>query len=121
MKVRCTKLIDVTGKAQTSSAWLTIGKIYHVLSVELDTDRRWLLRLVGDTEPGIGLFPLQQFEVLSSKIPNTWIIAWNSNGAFELTPNEWHQPGFWERYFEHDLEAIRIFEEEKRKIVIADP
>ena|SRR2546425_9075809 len=121
MKVRCTKLIDVRGSPQLRSNWLTIGNVYHVLSIVLDIHGSWLLRLIGDTHPGVGLFPLQQFEVLSSKIPDTWIITWNSKGVFELTTNAWNQPGFWERYFDNDSEAIRIFEEERRKIVESDP
>jgi len=121
MKVRCTRLLDAFGNAQESSAWLTIGKVYHVLSIILDGHGNWLLRLVGDTAPGGGFFPLHQFEVLTSKIPDTWIVTWNNNGVFELTTNEWNQLGYWERYFENDAEAIRVFEEEKRKIILADP
>lgn len=121
MKVRCVKLLDTRGNPQTHSAWLTLGKIYHVLSVVLGARGIWLLRLVGDTVPGVGLFPLQQFEIVSSRVPSSWIITWNSNGVFELTTEAWNQPGFWERYFEHDAAAIRVFEEQRKMIVEADP
>lgn len=103
------------------SAWLTVGRIYHVLSIVLDIHGRWLLRLVGDAEPGVGLFPLQQFEIVSATIPNSWIVTWNSQGVFELTTKAWNEPGFWERYFDHDFDANREFECEKEKIVAADP
>jgi hypothetical protein len=38
----------------------------------------------------------------------------------ELLPEPWTQPRFWERYYDGDPDAVRIFEEETRKIVGAD-
>lgn len=121
MKVRCTKLLDPLGNPQDKSAWLTIGRIYHVLSIVLDVHGRWLLRLQGDTAPGVGLFPLQQFEVVSAKVPDLWIVTWSGQGAFELTTAAWNDPGFWERYFEHDFAAEQIFERDKSRIIRFDP
>jgi len=76
---------------------------------------------MGDTKPGVGLFPLQQFEIVSAKIPNSWIVTWNTEGVFALTTEAWNEPSFWERYFEHDSIAERTFEQEMRKIIDADP
>jgi hypothetical protein len=121
MKVRCIELIDISGNRQEQSSWLTLGKTYYVLEVVQDVHRRWLLRLVGDTHPGVGLFPLRQFEILSSRIPNTWIVSWNKEGVFELTTKPWSQPDFWERFYNHESGAIRIFEEERAKIIADDP
>jgi len=117
MKVRCTKLIDVEGKSQVSSSWLTVGKIYQVLSIVLDVHGSWLFRLMGDSSPGLGLFPKEQFEIVSAKIPGSWVPTWSENGVFELTPEVWTKVGFWERYFEHDDEAIRQFNLEVEKLV----
>ena len=121
MKVRCTKLISTTGKPQEQSSSLTLGRVYHVLAVSLDTNGDWRLRLVSDSEMRPALFRFKQFEVISDKIPSTWIVSWNENGFFQLTPHAWDQPGFWEKYYDRDPEAIQIFEEEKRKIIEADP
>ena len=121
MKVRCTKLLDTRGNEQARSAWLTLGKTYYVLSVILDVHGRWLLRLMGDTAPGVGFFPLKQFELVSAKIPPSWTVCWNDVGVFELTPEAWRAPEFWERYFEHDPTAMHVFDEEMSKIVAADP
>src|SRR4051812_28786922 len=121
MKVRCTKLLDTLGNPQTRSAWLTVGKVYHVLSVLLDTQGRWLLRLVGDTQPGVGLFSLEQFEVVSPKIPESWVVTWNNAGVFELTTTTWNQVGYWERFFERDASAKAAFDSEMAQIVAADP
>jgi len=121
MKVRCTKLLDTRGAEQAQSAWLTVGKIYHVLSLLQDVHGRWLLRLMGDTEPGVGLFLLEQFEIVSRRLAPMWIVNWNKVGVFELTPETWTAPEFWERYFDHDPAAKRIFTDEVCKIVTADP
>jgi hypothetical protein len=91
------------------------------MTVIFRTQERWLLRLVGDGRNGLALFPLKQFEVVSSKIPATWIVAWDSKGVFELTTEPWNQPEFWTRYYDRDPDAIRTFEEERRKIIEADP
>src|SRR3954469_17358286 len=119
MKVRCTKLIDALGNPQLQSAWLTVGKVYHVLSVLSDAQGRWLLRLLADSQPGVGLFPLQQFEIVSSEIPRSWVVTWNKEGVFELTTTAWSEPGFWERYFDCDPNAQAVFEREMAAIVTA--
>jgi len=121
MKVRCTKLLDTLGNPQTTSAWLTVGKIYHVLSVLLDAQGRWLLRLVGDSQPGVGLFGLEQFDIVSSKIPERWVVTWNREGVFELTTAAWNEVGFWERYFDGDSNAKTVFEREMAAIVAVEP
>jgi hypothetical protein len=121
MKVRCTKLLDTRGNELDRSAWLTIGKVYHVLSVVLDVHGRWLLRLMGDSEPGVGFFSLHQFEIVSQRIPPSWIVTWNEVGVFELTPEAWSASEFWDRFFEHDPEAQRTFKDEMQRIVAADP
>lgn len=121
MKARCTKLLDTLGNPQTRSSWLTVGKTYHVLSVIHDSQGKWLLRVVADSQPGVGLFPLEQFDIVSSKIPERWVAIWNKEGVFELTAAAWNAPTFWERYFEDDSNARAIFEREKASIICADP
>ena len=120
MKVRCIRLLDTSGKPQDKSAWLTIGKIYHVLSVELGSDQKWKLRLVGDGFNGVALFHLEEFEIVTSKIPNSWVMAWGKDGFFELTPETWREPGFWERYYNREPNTVRIFEDERRRTIDAD-
>jgi len=121
MKVRCIKLLDSRGNPQTQAPWLTVGEVYQVMSVILGTDAKWALRLVGDGLNGLALFRLEEFEIVSAKIPSSWIVTWSSKGVFELTTEPWCQSGFWERYYDKDPEAVRIFENERRKIIEADP
>ena len=103
MKVRCVRLLDSKGNPQEQSPWLTLGNVYHVMTVTYGTQEKWLLRLVGDGRNGLALFPLTQFEVVSPKIPSIWIASWNSKGVFELTTEAWNQPGFWARYYDREM------------------
>ena len=121
MKVRCIHLMDSRGKTQERSAWLTIGKTYHVLEVIQDIHHRWLIRLVGDGSNGVALFPSEQFQILSSQVSPTWRISLEKNGYFALSPAAWSQPGFWDRYYDREPNAVRIFEDEMGKIIEADP
>jgi hypothetical protein len=121
MKVRCIKLLDVRGNLQDRSPWLTLGKTYHALTLALDTSNRWIIRLVGDGRNGVALFPLEQFAVVSARVSPSWIACWTSGNLFELAPERWTVEGFWEKYYDMDSEAIRVFEEEKNNIVELDP
>jgi len=121
MKVRCIKLTDSMGNPREKSSRLSIGKTYHVLEVIQDTHHRWLLRLPGDGSNGVALFALEQFEIVSVRIPHIWITKWNVNGGFSLTTEVWGQPGYWERYYDRDPEALKVFDEEKAKITQGDP
>jgi hypothetical protein len=120
MKVRCTKLIDPRGNSLEKSPWLTVGKIYHVLSICVSADGRRLLRLVGDGNNGIALFRLEQFEIVTSKIPDTWIVKY-MKGEIDFTPESWSQTDFWDRFYDGNSDAFRIFDEERKKIIEADP
>jgi hypothetical protein len=119
MKVRCVRLLDPLGKPQVKSSWLTIGETYHVLEIVQDQGR-WLFRLMGDEPNGVALFAREQFEITTSKIPESWVPGWGKDGFFELAPQAWGQIGFWEKYYDKNPEAVRIFEEERRKIISAE-
>jgi hypothetical protein len=121
MKVKCAKLIDSKGNAQERSGWLTLGKVYHVLEVVQDTHGRWLLRMIGDGLSGVALFRLDQFEVVSAKLPDAWMVVWNSKGGFALTTEAWSQVGFWEAYYDKEPAALSKFEDGRRRIVGGDP
>lgn len=121
MKARCIKLIDSKGNVQERSPWLTLGNVYQVLEVVQDAHNRWLLRVVGDGQNGVALFRLEQFEIVSAKMPDAWIPVWNAKGGFALTTEAWSQPGFWDTYYDKDPLALSKFEDARRRIVDADP
>ena len=115
MKVRCIQLVDPLGAVRETSPWLTIGKEYHVLSLIYATGK-WLVRLWTD-DGTVGLFPLQQFEITSPKVSALWIATWNRSGVFELTTRSLAQEGFWDRYYDNEMDAIQIVDGEMKKII----
>jgi hypothetical protein len=119
MKVRCVKLLDSRSRAAERSAWAKIGSVYHVLSIWVEPGQT-RLRLVGE-ESTPALFEPEMFEVISSAIPPNWVITSTTPGCLSLAPDAWNTPGFWERFFDADADAIAVFNEERAKIVAADP
>jgi hypothetical protein len=107
MKVKCVRLLDSPG---IQSHWLLEGKSYDVLSIVMDAHGRWLLRILCESSPGVALFQLEQFEIVDASVPHCWIATWNASGVFELTIREWAHPGFWESYFDGELDAKKLFE-----------
>lgn len=119
MKVRCIKLLDSSGQAAEYSTWAKVGSVYHVLELWFKPARS-RLRIVGE-EPTPALFEPEMFEVVTSVIPPNWVVTSIRPGYFSLAPDVWSAVGFWERYFDAEPEAVAVFEEERAKIIAADP
>lgn len=117
MKVRCTKLFDSRGASQGTSSWLTIGKVYDVLTIEFERQGQWLIRLIGAGKSGAALFPIDSFDVVSSEVSPSWVASWNSDGFFQLAPEKWTQPGFWEQFYDREPEALALFDEEVARLI----
>ena len=71
--------------------------------------------MMGDGQNGLALFKWEQFEVVSSRIPPTWVIFTGPQSTIELTPEPWTLPSFWVRYYDKEPDAVRVFEEEREK------
>jgi hypothetical protein len=111
MKVQCSRLVNPhTGMQERNDAWLTIGKVYDVLSVYFDDQHGLQFRLLG-SQAIPALHHIGQFEVVSTSLPPNWI-AVVSDGVFELGPKRWLERGFWERFFDNVPDAVKAFEEE---------
>jgi hypothetical protein len=69
-----------------------------------------------------GMYPIHLFDIVSNKIPSSWITATGRTRGFYLaiTPERWTERGFWENYFNQDPTAEKIFEEEKQKMFTED-
>jgi hypothetical protein len=119
MKVRCIKLLDSRSRPVERSAWATVGSVYHVLGILVEpTQTR--LRLVGEEETP-ALFEPEMFEVVSPRIPPSWVVTSPRSGCLSLEPEAWSAVGFWERFFDGEPEAIASFKGEQAKIIAADP
>ena len=122
MKVRCSRLINpITHQPEPRSKWVSLGTVYHVLSVSMDERRTIFLRLVGDDGKTPALYDIGDFEIASPVIPPNWIVNYNKNGVFELCPASWSREGFWVRYFDGEGDARQEFEEERQRTIQSDP
>lgn len=106
------------------SGWLTPGKEYVVLSMELYNNSPDEPDSIGDfvayriqvDNTTIVPCPAKIFEVISNKIPASWVIQRDSDQLYSLLPARWSRDGFWEDYYNDEPEALQDFEIEKEKI-----
>ncbi len=55
------------------------------------------------------------------RTPTSWLVTSPKPGCFSLEPEAGTVPGFWERFFEEEPEAVASFAEERARIVADDP
>lgn len=116
MKVRCKKIYNEhTKEYEESSSWLTVGKEYVVLAVEVRQDKVLFL-VASDSNKQPVLQNAIQFEVLNKNIPSNWKIAPEGLALFTIEPAAWQVPGFWEDCHNHEPKALEIYKREARII-----
>ena len=118
MKVKCINIYNEhTKQHQDISHWLTIGKEYVVLSVEI-YDNEVLYLIADDSSNNYpGLHNANQFEVISHKIPSNWQINPGSLSILCLGPKSWEEDDFWDRCYDGDLEALNVYKREASVIM----
>lgn len=96
MKVTCKNIFNEHDKQfQDSSPWITIGKEYIVLEVEIYPGKDILYRLIGDnSDEAPALYDSKQFEIISGKLSSNWKINQLKSGALNLGPESWQPLGF---------------------------
>jgi hypothetical protein len=119
VKVRCVRLLDSRSAPVERSSWLKVGALHPVLSIWIEPDRT-RFRILGE-EAVPALFEPAMFEVVSGVVPSTWRVSVPKAGCMSLSPEPWSEPGFWERFYDREPDAVACFEDERAKIVAADP
>lgn len=117
MKVRCIQVADGFGRSATTSPWVKLGGLYTVLQI-LVAPRRTQFRLCGE-EPRPALFPQEMFSLQSGVIPDGWNITARGD-LLVVGPASWAVPDYWERYFNDEATAVRLFEEARSIAMRAD-
>jgi hypothetical protein len=117
MKVKCLKIYNEhTKKYENESPWLTVGKEYLILAIEV-YNNRVLYLLVGDnTDNSPSLQNALQFEIISEKIPKNWELISGNLCLFILGPKVWRNVGFWESCYNNDPAALEIYKREAKII-----
>jgi hypothetical protein len=122
MKVRCIQLLDEdSGEAIESSSWLSVGRVYHVLSIHMQAGYQLKFQLIGNDGITPAFHSAEQFEVTSDHIPSNWSVSSVAGSHFELAPRAWSSPGFWESYFDGDSDALSLFEREQEAMLEEEP
>lgn len=125
MKVKCIRLLDVFGREVEFSPWLTLGRIYPVMSIEIGPDGKRSYGIVTSDRPGewpnMGGHQSECFEIVSTTVPSNWRSKLNTNGAISIAPEAWQEPGFLEAFYDRDPAAHPIFERERSLILQEDP
>lgn len=124
MKIRCIRLLDSDGNNVEHSSWLTIGKIYHVMSIFVDVKGRRHYGIINRHPEGewpqMGQHFEECFEVVSDVLPSNWL-QWERSEASGVAPAAWQAPGFYEKFSEHDPATYPVFERERDIILSEDP
>lgn len=108
MKALCVTLED----SGDCDSWLTINREYMVFSVLMIPKGPAKLRIVGDDGRTPILVEASRFAMTPQHTPSSWACAIREGGVVEFGPPSWLEPGFWERYFDGDIDAVQHFREE---------
>jgi hypothetical protein len=118
MKIKCKQIInEQTQQSQDTSPWLTLGKEYVVLAIEVYKSKNLYLLVDDSSNQSPGLHDAKQFEVLSHTIPSNWIVNPGELELVTIGPKAWSEPGFWEDCYDHDPKALEIYKREARIIM----
>lgn len=120
MKLLCTCFFnEITKEYQDVNQWLTIGKEYIVLEIEMSVGsaNEVFYRLVGDNDDLMpALYDARQFKIISGKIPSNWYVS-QIGDSKTIGPKTWQELGFWEDCYDYDPAAMEIYRREARIIM----
>lgn len=115
MLVRCVGN-TTEGVRRVSEYWITPGRSYVVLSIEVVPEKPIELRILCN-DGKAGLVDSRLFVTVCDKIPSNWTAMVDDLGILILAPAKWTRIGFWEDYYNGVPQAEEEFELEKNKII----
>lgn len=117
MKVKCQQIINEhIQQQQDKSPWLTIGKEYIILAIEVYPTKNLYLLVDDSSNKSPGLHDAKQFEVLSHGIPSNWSILPGDLEMLTIAPKAWQSPTFWEECYNGNPSALEIYKREAKII-----
>ena len=81
------------------------GKIYEVIGLD------WKTYSIIDEDNEPALYSKKYFNVVDSTIPKEWIWKKFEDNTYVADPPEFSEPGFFERWHEHEESARKIYDE----------
>jgi len=101
MKVKCINCIPID-KADYTYPDLTLGNIYNILAVDIDS-----YRIIGNRGFPY-LYDKRRFEVIDDKLDNEWEKTVTESGRILYNPKEFKEH-LLSKYFDQNIRAINIF------------
>lgn len=109
-----------TGKPESQSYALTVGRSYVVYALGFGDPGTWVYIADDHFADGPRVYPLCLFEIEQGAVSRTWELAVgkrDSEQAQMLAPREWlSMEWFFNRVFDGDAEAVAAFAEMKQRI-----
>ena len=91
--------------------WLTPHTEYLVLAVEASATGENSYRIESEDNRTPALFEAKLFTLVNNRLPTLWIAVQQQDLLLQLMPARWSEDGFWERFFDGDPEACRVYED----------
>jgi hypothetical protein len=117
-------LLDAFGRMAEASNWLTLGRVYHVMGINIASDGKKFYQIVTHEKPGewpnVGYYDSRCFEVLTNFAPSNWRVSVNRDSIL-IGPEAWLGHAFLEAFHDHSPLTMRIFERECEIILQEDP
>lgn len=124
MKVKCVRLLDSVGQEVEFSPWLTLGRVYHVMSIFTNKNGKRCYSIINrhpDGEwPQMGSHQAECFEIVSKIVPSNWHTIDYGNCS-DTSPAAWQEFNFYELFSDHDPASYPIYERERDIILHEDP
>ena len=102
----------ITNESDTKSNWVTIGKDYVVIEILVTPQKIVLFRYLSDDDDYPTLAESILFDSICTKMPSNWEVRLDETGGIHIAPRAWLRSGFWEDYFNGEIEAIKQYEKE---------
>lgn len=94
------------------SGWLVAGREYTVLSIEVNANAHVVYRIRSEDNGQPVLFDAKAFRITDSSLSPVWQVACLEDGSHSFEPEPWSRPGFWEAFFDHDSDTVRVYREQ---------
>jgi hypothetical protein len=117
MRVLCVKIINPATLEEVLEHHAVRMHDEHVVLSILITPERGADFQIIDAHGGPSWWDARMFMSVDASVPPNWTIRVREGGLVELAPSPWLEDGFWERYFDGDVRAITVFEDEKARIL----
>lgn len=117
MRVICQNIISPTTKENLGdqSPWLKKSKEYIVFAMEWSSKFGMMVLLTTEQYDEPRFVPLDGFEVVSQKIPASWVTTTQQYGDQKLVymlPESWNYESFFEDIEDEKPKAVALFNKE---------